>query len=82
MKYSFHEISSVPKHVEIKMSDVVNNIDEYDFSKVKGNIVHKIYDIEVDRMLDAKVSQKILDMGPFEELLPDYEVQVQSEQND
>lgn len=72
--YEFHEIKSVPKHVEIKMSEVINNIDAYDFSLIKGNILHKIYDIEVDNISDAKISQKINDWQPYEELLPDYEV--------
>lgn len=38
------------------MSDVVKDIDSFDFSIVKGSILHKIYDIEVDNVTDAKVS--------------------------
>lgn len=68
--YEFHEITSAPKHIEIIMS----KIDTFDFSKIKGNIVHKIYDIEIDRVVDAKISQKITDWKPYEELLPDYAV--------
>ena len=73
--YKFNEIANVPKHVEIKMSEVLKAKESFDFSIVKDNIVHKVYDIEVDRETDAKISQQILDMKPFEELLPDYEVQ-------
>jgi len=38
------------------MSDVVDNFDKFDFSIVKGNILHKIYDVEVDNVMDAKIS--------------------------
>ena len=76
--YSFHEITSVPKHVEIYMSDVVDNFDKFDFSIVKGNILHKIYDVEVDNVMDAKISQRINDLHPYEELLPDYEIDLSS----
>jgi hypothetical protein len=58
------------------MSDVMKDIDSFDFSIVKGNILHKIYDIEVDNITDAKVSQKINDWQPYEELLPDYDVDI------
>ena len=76
--YEFHEIKSVPKHIEIHMSDVINNFDKFDFSIVKGNILHKIYDIEVDNIVDAKISQRINDLHPYEELLPDYEIDINS----
>ena len=54
--YEFHEITSTPKHVSLKMSKIVKDVDKFDFSCVKGNIIHKVYDVEVDRRLDAKVS--------------------------
>lgn len=79
--YEFHEITNVPKHISLKMSNIVNNIDNFDFSCVKGNIIHKIYDIEVEKIIDAKISQKINDWQPYEELLPDYEVQLNSNIN-
>lgn len=82
MKHSFHEITSVPKHIDIRMSAVIKDQDTFDFSIVKGNIVHKIYDVEVDRVTDASIAQKILDMKPFEELLPDYEVKTTSDNGD
>lgn len=71
--YSFKEIDGIPKHVELKMSEVQQHLGTFDFSIVKGNIVHKTYDIEVDRIEDAKISQKINDWQPYEELLPDYD---------
>ena len=72
--YEFHEITNVPKHITLKMSKIVENIDNFDFSVVKGNIVHKLYDVNVDRVLDSKIDQKITDQHPFEELTPDYDV--------
>ena len=54
--YKFNEIANVPKHVEIKMSEVLKAKESFDFSIVKDNIVHKVYDIEVDRETDAKIS--------------------------
>lgn len=73
-KYEFHEITSVPKHIEIRMSEVAKNIDCFDFSVIKNNILHKIYDVEIDNVTDAKISQKINDWQPYEELLPDYDI--------
>jgi chorismate mutase len=77
--YIFNEITTVPKHVELRISEIVEKIDTYDFSIVSGNIIHKIYDIEsIDPEIDAKISQKINDRHPYEELLPDYEVDFNS----
>lgn len=57
LSYEFHEITDVPKHVELRMSDVMKaGLDKYNFSRVKGNILHKVYDIEVSPQDDAKVS--------------------------
>jgi len=75
-KYSFCPIDSVPKHIDLKMSTIVKDIDAFDFSIVKGNIIHKTYDVEVSVTDDAKISQKITDWQPYEELLPDYDVQM------
>jgi hypothetical protein len=61
------------------MSTIAKSFSTFDFSCVKGNIIHKIYDVEVDRVLDAKISQKITDWGPYEELLPDYEVDIEAD---
>lgn len=72
--YEFHEIISAPIHVDIRMSDVVKDISKFDFSVVKNSIVHKIYDVEVDRVTDAKIAQMITDNKPYEELTPDFDV--------
>ena len=70
----FFPIESTPKHIDLKMSIVTRDIDRFDFSIVKGNIVHKTYDVEVNVVDDARISQKINDWQPYEELLPDYDV--------
>lgn len=82
MSYEFHEITSTPKHVKLKISEIVNDIDAFDFSKVKSNIVQKVYDVEVDVQDDAKITQKVSDMKPFEELLPEYDIAVKSSTDD
>ena len=56
MRYKFNEIANVPKHVELKMSEVAANFDSFDFSIVKGNILHTIYDVEIENAIDAKIS--------------------------
>ena len=68
----FVELEGIPKHVEIRVSQMLK--DDFDFSCIKGNIVHKIYDVDIEAADDAKLSQKINDQQPYEELMPDYEV--------
>lgn len=75
-KRTFIKTTNLPVHVEIRMSKVIDDISKYDFSKVRGNIVHKVYDCEVDRLIDAKVSQKIQDFKPYEELIPSYDASI------
>ena len=72
----FVKTEGLPVHVEIKMSEAVKDIGGYDFSKVRGNIVKKVYDCDVDRISDAKVSQKIQDFKPYEELIPSYDASI------
>ena len=68
----FVELEGIPKHVEVRVSQMLK--DDFDFSCIKGNIVHKIYDVDIEATDDAKLSQKINDQQPYEELMPDYEV--------
>lgn len=75
--YKFFSTKTAPKHINVYMSDVVKvGVDKYDFSKLKNNIVHKIYDVDVDKVEDSKICQKILDWKPFEEINPDYDVKI------
>lgn len=73
---NFIETVGVPKHVLLKISEIVSGggIDGYDFSIVKGNIVKKVYDIDVLKSDEMKINQRINDSLPFEEALPEYMV--------
>lgn len=73
--YAFHEIDGLPKHVKFVCSKIMEaGIDNYDFSAARGNIVQKVYDIDISMEDDLKVNQKIASYKPYEELLPDYQV--------
>lgn len=75
--YEFHEISNVPRHIQFKCSEIIKTgVDEFDFSLAKGNIVQKIYDVDVSLQDDLKINQKISSYSPYEELLPDYRVEI------
>lgn len=79
-KRKFFETEGVPKHVRIKISDVLKaGIDSFDFSIAKGNIVQKIYDVDVDLKTDAQINQRISDSLPFEETLSEYSVALSSD---
>ena len=74
---AFHQIDGIPRHIDLKVSKIIEEtVEKFDFSIVTGNIVHKIYDVEIDKSVDTIIQQKILDMHPYEELLPDYDIQI------
>lgn len=74
-KFEFHGIPGIPVHVDIRMSEVLSSgIESYDFSRCRGNIVHRVYDADVDRIDETKILQRISDNSPYEELPPDYEL--------
>lgn len=73
--YEFFENNDLPKHVKFLCSDIEHvGISKYDFSPAKGNIVQKVYDIDVSMADDLKINQEIASFKPYEELLPDYQV--------
>ncbi len=75
--YKFHKITNIPIHIQFKCSDIVKQgIDNFDFSIAKGNIVQKVYDIDISLQDDLAINQKISSFLPYEELLPDYKVQI------
>lgn len=79
-KWKFHEIAGIPKHVKVECSKVLGlGIDKYDFSDVRGNIVQKVYDVDVKVEDDLKISKKISTFRPYEELLPEYKVALKLE---
>lgn len=76
----FVRTEGVPKHIRIKISDILKNgIDAFDFSIVKGNIVQKIYDLDIDLQTESIINQRIADYIPFEEALPEYSVALSSD---
>lgn len=75
----FVETVGVPKHVRLKISNVLKTgIDNFDFSSMKGNIVQKIYDVDIDLKTDTEINQRISDNLPFEEALSEYSVALSS----
>jgi hypothetical protein len=75
--YKFHKITNIPIHIQFKCSDIIKQgIDKFDFSIAKGNIVQKVYDIDISLQDDLAINQKISSFLPYEELLPDYKVQI------
>ena len=64
------------------MSEAVSG--KFDFKLVAGNIIQKIYDVEVSAKDEASVNQKINDFKPYEELLPESKVSLNpvTSQND
>lgn len=76
-EHHFIQIEGLPKHVQFKASDIlVEGVDKFDFSSARGNIVQKVYDTDLPIEVDLKANQKIASFKPYEELLPDYQVQV------
>lgn len=73
--YNFIELDGIPKHVQFKSSEMLKSgVDKFDFSAARGNIVQKVYDVDISMEDDLKASQKIESFKPYEELLPDYQV--------
>ena len=73
--YKFIETTGVPKHIQFVCSRIMSiGIDKFDFSCAKGNIIQKVYDIDISMEDDLKINQKIASFKPYEELLPDYQV--------
>ena len=77
-KLKFIKLDKLPRHIQLKTSEVKKiGFDKFDFSNVSGNIVQKIYDEELTHSEEAKLSQKINDFKPYEELMPEYKVAIQ-----
>ncbi len=75
--YSFHEITGVPYHIVLKISDIMNTgLDKFDFSHVRGNIVQRLYDVEISPEDDRLIQRRITDACPFEEAVSDYRVKL------
>lgn len=75
--HKFIETTDVPKHIQL----LVSNIKTFDFSSLNGNIVQKIYDIDISHDEDIEISKRITDANPYEELLPEYRVNIKNNDN-
>lgn len=74
-KTMFIRCTNIPVHVKLNMSEIISQgIDNYDFSIVKGNIVKRVYDVEVSRPDIIKINQRIQDNEPFEEISSDFKI--------
>ena len=74
----FNALDKLPKHIQLKVSDIKKvGIDKFDFSIVSGNIIQKVYDEDLSQVEDTKLTQKINDFKPYEELLSEYKVAIQ-----
>ena len=72
---TFVKTVGIPVHVKVKMSDILKaGIDKYDFSFIKGNIVKRVYDVEVPRADIVRINQKIQENEPYEEISSDFEI--------
>ena len=81
--YTFVESTNLPVHVKFMCSRIMSTgIDNYDFSAARGNIIQKVYDIDVSMEDDFKINQKISSFKPYEELLPDYQVAIDFTRDD
>ena len=79
-KPKFEEIKGTPKHFYIKMSEVSKiGVDKYNFDFVSGNIIQRVYDLDVDRKIDNAVIRKITELCPLEERPPKYTVEIENE---
>ena len=75
-KRRFIETVSPPKFVKLRYSDVMNagGPGSFDFSVLKNNIIKKIVDVEVNTETESKINKMINSAVPFEEQLPDWDV--------
>lgn len=72
---TFVKTVGIPVHVKVKMSDILKSgIDNYDFSFIKGNIVKRVYDVEVPRADIVRINHKIQENEPYEEISSDFEI--------
>lgn len=75
----FYEIKNIPHRMKISVKEIMDvGINDYDFSKVKGNIVKKIFDVNISKADEISICQKIVDNHPLEEELSEYDVQFTS----
>lgn len=71
----FYEITSAPIRIKLYMSKILEcGIKKFDFSCVRGNIIKRIYDVDVSKKDEFKILQLITDNQPLDEDMAEYEV--------
>lgn len=74
-KICFQPIIGLPKFVDFSISDIMKKgIDNYDFSKLTNNIIHKIIDVSIDPLDMNRIERKIAEAKPYEEVLTTLEI--------
>ena len=67
-KICFHELDGIPKFVDVKISDIINEgINEFDYSTLTNNVIHKIIDVELTPAEINEIDRKINSANPFHE---------------
>ena len=67
-KICFHELNGIPKFVDVKISDIINEgINEFDYSTLTNNVIHKIIDVELTPAEINEIDRKINSANPFHE---------------
>jgi DNA repair exonuclease SbcCD nuclease subunit len=76
-RFKFVKSEDIPKHIELKISDINNKgIDSFDFSICKNNIVKMIIDEKIDHVKHAEIMNRINDFKPLEEFPPEYQTSI------
>lgn len=72
----FYEIASAPKRIKLYISKILEvGISKFDFSIIKGNIIKRIYDVDISKKDELKILQKINDNQPLDEDLAEYDIE-------
>lgn len=74
---TFECSKSAPRHVQIKVSDILSG--KADLRELDGNIVQKIYDVDVGCEDEIEINRRICAHSPYEEINAEYAVEIKSD---
>ena len=78
-KYKFIPLNKLPKHMMIKVSDIMKSgCDKFKYNILSGNIIKQVYDEQIDMMTEFKIKSHIEAVNPFEILNSEYAYNVKS----
>lgn len=78
-KYKFIPLNKLPKHVIVKVSDIMKSgCDKFKYNILSGNIIKQVYDEQIDMMTEFKIKSHIGAVNPFEVLNSEYTYNVTS----